>query len=169
MDEQEIKIRQDRIPPLYSQDGSKDPTVYWHYCFPLPINVDVESFKVRQLLGFQNLFTEYDKDTGDAFGWGMIQGDLMNAELGYANVYELERCGMRRDPLWEPCEMSVGKMKVLGYLEPKGSDDHFLWWQHFYKRKIDEYWIDSMLKGETFDAFSRRLYKMMVDGRPDHE
>lgn len=169
MDEQEIKSRQDKIPPLYSQDGSRDPIVYWHYCFPLPLGVNVESMKVRQLLGFQNLFTEYDKETGDAFGFGMIQGDIQNAELGYANVYELERCGMRRDPLWEPCEMSIAKMKVIGYMEEKRSEAHYLWWQNFYKRKIHSTWLDQRLRNETFDDFSQRLYKIMVQERPDHE
>lgn len=125
--------------------------------------------KVREVLGFQNLFTEYDRDTGDAFGWGMIHGDLQNAELGYANVYELERCGMSRDPLWEPCEMSVAKKKVIGYMEERGSENHYLWWQHFYKRRIHVAWLDARLRNETFDDFSRRLYKTMLAERPDHE
>jgi hypothetical protein len=169
VDEQEIKRRQDKIPPLYSQDSAKDPIVYWHYCFPLQTTVNVDSMEVRQLLGFQNLLTEYDPETGDAFGWGMIQGDLQNAELGYANVYELERCGMRRDPLWEPCEMSLAKRKVTGYMEPKGHDDHYLWWQHFYKRHLDKHYANHRLNNETFDDFSRRLYRRLMEDRLDHE
>lgn len=98
----------------------------------------------------------------------MIQGDLQNAESGYANVYELERCGMRRDPLWEPCELSLAKKKAAGYMEEKGSEEHYLWWQHFHKRRIHETWLDQRLKNEAFDDFSRRLYKKMLK-RPDHE
>lgn len=159
IDEVRAKALQDKIPPLYSQDGLADPIVYWHYRFELPLDVDLDSLKVRQILGFQNLFTEYDKDTGDAFGWGMIQGDIQNAELGYANVYELERCGMSRDPLWEPCKMSLAKKKAIGYMEESGTEDHYVWWSHFYKRKIHLSYLDSRLRNESFDDFSKRLYQ----------
>lgn len=169
MDEQEIKARQDKIPPLYAQDGAKDPIVYWHYRFELPLTVKIDDYRVREIMGFRNLATEYDPAEKICFGWGLLRGDLDNSELGYFDPEELERNGMSRDPLWEPSVLSLAKKKVLGYLEPKGSDDHYLWWEHFYKRNMDKHYANHRLNDETFDDFSRRLYKRMIEDRLDHE
>lgn len=62
-------------PPLYAQDGQGyNALVHAHY-----------------FVGSNDwLVTEYEPETGIAFGWACLGGDRQNAELGYVDLAELE-------------------------------------------------------------------------------
>lgn len=62
-------------PALYAQDGKGyDAVVYAHY-----------------FIGDSDwLITELDRENDTAFGWACLNGDRLNAELGYVYLPELE-------------------------------------------------------------------------------
>ena len=47
-----------------------------------------------------------EKDSGDeqlqAFGYACLNGDKINAEMGYINIEELIKCAVELDLYWEP-------------------------------------------------------------------
>lgn len=164
--EDRIRQLQDRIPPLHGQHGASDPTVYQRYCFDVPPIDDFDLERVKMLLGYQFLFIEYDKDTATAFGWMMTNGDLANAGFGYANLHDLETKLIWRDQTWEPCRLSEAKPKAIGYLAHKGTEEHYAWWSHFYKRNLYVQFFHRRKPDEELPAYTRRLYKeIAIEGR----
>ena len=83
------------VPPLYATEGEADPVVRVHL--------------FSRLMGWDWYLTEYDPETGEAFGY--VRG--FAGEWGYVSVPELEaanaRCGMpvvERDLAFRPAPFS---------------------------------------------------------------
>ena len=85
----------DGVPPLYAQDGKPagEAIVYVHYFAPF----------------LDAYVTEYEPETGTAFGWVCLNGDLMNAEWGYIDL-----------PAYE--SIAIAKGGSVHYVE---RDQHF--------------------------------------------
>ncbi len=99
------------IPPLYSQDGVKDPIVW------------VKFFNPRG--GGTWFATEFDgKDTFFGYVMGLSPG---GDELGYFSLREMKGSRLERDMHWKPMTLSKAKSaekKLHGQSEMKeGSDD----------------------------------------------
>jgi hypothetical protein len=100
------KAEAKRLPALYATENDADPTVH------------VKLFNPAG--AFTWYLTEFDPETGQAFGW--VDGPY--PELGYFNVYEIgsttSRLGipMERDCYWTPCKLSEVKGE-----KPKTDDD----------------------------------------------
>lgn len=99
----------DKIPPLYAQDGVKDPTVY------------VKFFNPRGSGTW--LGTEYDPASKEFFGYVMGMGD---DELGYFSLKELEMNGIERDESFRPKKLSIAKSKVKKSMGMKESTEESL-------------------------------------------
>jgi hypothetical protein len=87
------KNQLDKIPPLYSQDGKRDKTKVYMKLFTPNMTYYV---------------TEFDKKTGDMYGYVQNEGDLEMSEWGYTNYNELKT--------------EIAKSKGLTYLD---RDIHF--------------------------------------------
>lgn len=83
------------LPALYEQDGADDPTAYVHY--------------FSCLNGWDWWLTEYDPETGEAFG--LVRGAA--EEWGYFSIPEMEGLNrskgfgiVERDEHFEPAPVS---------------------------------------------------------------
>lgn len=102
----------DKVPPLCSQDGLRNPMVYAHYFSPRT--------------NWDWWMTEYDPETRDAFGF--VHG--LDDELGYFSLAELEEVNrsyevppIERDTGFKPCRAGqVPAMRASGRFMPDCPD-----------------------------------------------
>lgn len=68
----------DEVPELYATEEVATPekTIHLHYF-------------IGQ--GTHWFIAELDRNTGTAFGFAVLNGDMQNSEWGYTNLYEAER------------------------------------------------------------------------------
>lgn len=99
---QQLILKSCKIPALGQQDGSEDPKVHVKLFTPYS--------------GWTWLLTEYDPQTGEAFGFAYNSQDPQGAELGYIPVAELQgmrnRSGLQmveRDIHFQPKPLSEAK------------------------------------------------------------
>ena len=92
-----------RVPALGSTEGQGDAAMVRAHYF---------------VGGSDWWITEWDPATGEAFGFACLNGDTMNAELGYIDLRELEavRVGgwlvVERDKYFDPITLGEVKRKV---------------------------------------------------------
>lgn len=94
----EMGQRVNTMPYTYQQSKEADPIAYLHY-----------------FIGDSDWYiTEKDKEDGvsQAFGYAILNGDLMFAELGYIPIDELASMGVDFDLHFEPTPLSKIKEKL---------------------------------------------------------
>lgn len=91
----EMAMRIKKMPKTYEQSNQSDPLVSLHYFYG----------------GSDWYIIEKDKTDGvsQAFGYAILNGDLMFAELGYISISELTEMGVDFDLYFEPTHLSVIK------------------------------------------------------------
>ncbi len=88
------------MPVTYEQDGAGDDAmVYLHYFFG----------------GSDWYITEKDVLSGvsQAFGFTVLNGDMVFAELGYISIAELTDCNVEFDLYFSPEKLGVIKQQLL--------------------------------------------------------
>ncbi len=87
------------MPRVYETDGHGDEATVWLHYFK-----GGSDWWIKEL------------DIGDeqhqAFGYACLNGDTMNAELGYISLLELTRAGVELDLYWKPCTIGDVKKKL---------------------------------------------------------
>lgn len=91
--------------PFYGPELSAAPDIYATESVP----AEEKMVHARYFLGESSwLIFETDKETGEGFGFVMLNGDSQNAEMGYIDIMSLEGLStplgvvIQRDTEWQP-------------------------------------------------------------------